>query len=424
MRNDGESLAEMQNYLFDFAFRLDVKLIVIVGDGMADEPLAALHGKTPLEYAQTPNMDAIACWGSSGQFYAVKPDIKVDSDVAHLAMLGQNVAHSVSNRGAYEALGAGLALGPADIGFRVNFATIDDRFVLIDGRAGRIRSEAKELEDAVNRSVALNGISFEFRQTLGFKGAFVLKDDDFSIDVSLPTQYGVGQRICVKPAVDNARARHTSETLNEFIVKTNEVLKSHPLNLQRLVEHKLPANVVMPWATGQIRQLNPTMIQYGRCLCVAAAPVIKGVCKYSGMDVVDVPGATGEYDTDTLTKGKMALENLPDYDIILIHVEGTDEASHDGNFEGKLSIIEKIDAMVGFLLEHTEPASTRFALLSDHGSSCITRDHMTTQVPIAVCGPGVEADRVRHYDEKSALNGRLNTLTGKQLIPFLTRLRI
>lgn len=414
----------MQNYLFDFAFRLDVKLIIIVGDGMADEPLAALHGKTPLEYAQTPCMDEVARSGSLGQFYAIKPGVKVDSDVAHLAMLGQSVNGSTSNRGAYEALGAGLVLGPTDIGFRVNFATIDDRFVLIDGRAGRIRGEAKELEDAVNGSVELYGVCFEFRQTLGFKGAFVLRDDDFTADVSLPTQYGVGQRVCVQPAVDSARARHTAETLNEFMVKANEVLKNHPLNLQRLSEHKLPANVVMPWAAGQIRRLNPTMTRYGKCLCVAAAPVIKGVCKYSGMNVVDVPGATGEYDTDTLAKGKIALENLADYDIVLVHVEGTDEASHDGNVEAKLTIIEKIDAMVGLLLERTDSASTRFALLSDHGSSCITRDHMTTQVPIAVCGPGVDADRVQHYDEKSALKGRLNTLTGRQLMPFLTRLRI
>jgi 2,3-bisphosphoglycerate-independent phosphoglycerate mutase len=414
----------MQNYLFDVAFRLDVKLIVIVADGMADEPLAVLHGKTPLEYAQTPYMDQIARSGSLGQFYATKPGVKVDSDVAHLAMLGQNVTQSASNRGAYEALGAGFDLGAADIGFRVNFATIDDRFVLIDGRAGRIRGEAKELEEAVNAGVQLNGVCCEFRQTLGFKGAFVLRDDDFAADVSLPTQYGVGERICVKPMVDSRPARHTAETLNEFMIKTNEVLRDHPLNLLRVFEHKPPANVVMPWAAGQIRRLNPTMTQFGKCLCVAAAPVIKGVCKYSGMNVVDVPGATGEYDTDTMAKGKIALENLPDYDIVLIHIEGTDEASHDGNVEGKLTIIEKIDSMVGFLLERTDSATTRFALLSDHGSSCVTRDHMTTQVPIAVCGPGVEADHVRHYDEKSALKGRLNTITGKQLIPFLTRSRI
>ncbi len=414
----------MQNYLFDFALRLDVKLIVIIADGMADEPLAALHGKTPLEYAQTPCMDEIARSGSLGQFYAIKPGVKVDSDVAHLVMLGQNVTRSTSNRGAYEALGAGLALGPADVGFRVNFATVDDRFVLIDGRAGRIRSEAKELEDAVNTGVRLNGVRYEFRQTLGFKGAFVLRDDDFAADVSLPTQYGVGERICVKPMADSKRARHTAQTLNEFIVKTNEVLKNHPLNLRRVAEQKPPANVVMPWAAGQIHRANPTMARYGKCLCVAAAPVIKGVCLYSGMDVVDVPGATGEYDTDTLAKAKIALENLANYDIVLIHIEGTDEASHDGNVEGKLTIIEKIDVMVGFLLERADLAATRFALLSDHGSSCITRDHMTTQVPIAVCGLGVGADQVQHYDEKSALKGRLDTLIGKQLIPFLTRRRI
>ena len=414
----------MQKYLFDFCLPLDVKLIIIVGDGMADEPLEALRGQTPLEYAETPHMDDVVRSGSIGQFYAIRPGIKVDSDAAHLAMLGQDVNLSSSNRGAYEALGAGLTLGPTDVGFRVNLATIDNQFVLVDGRAGRIRDEAKQLEHAVNDMVELDAVSFDFRQTLGFKGALVLRDDDFSVDVSLPTQYGVGRQIWARAAKGTSQALHTAETINEFMVKTNEVLKRHPLNLRRLTDQKPPANVVMPWAVGQIERMNPTMRKYGKGLCVAAAPVIKGVCKYSGMDIVDVPGATGEYDTDTAAKGKIALENLGNYDIILIHVEGTDEASHDGNVEGKLIIIEKIDAMVGLLLEHTDIAKTRFALLSDHGSSCVTHDHMTTEVPIAVCGAGVKADHAQHYDEKSALQGRLNILFGKQLMPFLTRSQV
>ena len=379
---------------------------------MADEPLDALKGKTPLEYAQTPHMDEVARSGSVGQFYAIKPGIKVDSDAAHLVMLGQEVDLTSSNRGAYESLGAGFALSPTDVGFRVNFATVNDQFLLVDGRAGRIRGEAKELEDTVNETVELDHISFEFKQTLGFKGAFVLRDDDFSVDVNLPTQYGVGQRIWARPLVESAKAQHTTDTINEFMSKTNEVLKNHPLNVQRIAEQKPPANVVMPWAVGQIRRLNPTMAKYGTGLCVAAAPVIKGVCKYSGMDIVDVPGATGEYDTDALAKGKTALENLDDYDVVLIHVEG------------KLITIEKIDSMIGYLLERTDIAQTRFALLADHGTSCVTHDHMTTDVPIAVCGLGVAADDAKHYDEKSAYRGRLNTLFGRQLMPLLAQSRV
>jgi len=128
-----------------------VKLVIIVGDGMADEPLPMLGGKTPLEYANTPNMDVLAREGAVGQFYAIGLDIKVDSDAAHLAMLGQDVNTASSNRGAYEALGAGFALGPNDLGFRVNFATVDDEFTLLDGRAGRIKDEAKQLERPVTR---------------------------------------------------------------------------------------------------------------------------------------------------------------------------------------------------------------------------------------------------------------------------------
>ena len=249
-----------------------MKLIIIIGDGMADEPLDALKGKTPLEYAQTPHMDEVARSGSVGQFYAIKPGIKVDSDAAHLVMLGQEVNLASSNRGAYESLGAGFDLGPADVAFRVNFATVNDQFVLVDGRAGRIKGEAKELEDTVNETVELDHISFEFKQTLGFKGAFVLRDDDFSVDVNLPTQYGVGKRIWARPLVESAKALHTTDTINEFMSKTNDVLKNHPLNVQRIAEQKPPANVIMPWAVGQIRRLNPTMAKvWQRSVCCSSA---------------------------------------------------------------------------------------------------------------------------------------------------------
>ncbi len=391
---------------------------------MADEPLPTLGGKTPLEYAQTPNMDRLAHDGAMGQIYAVGPGVKVDSDAAHLAMLGQPVDIASSNRGAYEALGAGFTLGPHDLGFRVNFATIDGEFTLLDGRAGRIKGEAKQLEEAVNEHVKLSDAAFEFKQTLGFKGALVLKKGDSTVDLRLPTQYGVGTKVWVHPLIQTPQAIHTAEALNEFMVKSHDTLKSHPVNVKRLEHGDPPANVVMPWAVGRIARLNPTMDRYGRSLCVAAVPVIKGVCKYSGMDIVDVPRTTGEYDTDTLAKASAALERLDAYDVILVHVEGTDEASHDGNVEGKLIIIEKIDAMIGRLLEHTDADTTRFALLSDHGSSCRTHDHMKSSVPIAVCGAGVQADGVKRYDEPSAARGRLDTLLGKGLMPLLTRAQI
>ena len=407
-----------------FAFGLGVKLIIVIGDGMADEPLATLDGKTPLEYARTPHMDQLARDGAVGQFYAIEPGAKVDSDAAHLAMLGQEVSLAASSRGAYEALGAGFSLGPTDVGFRVNFATIDDQFVLIDGRAGRIKNEARQLETAINQQIELTNASFEFKQTLGFKGALVLRDADFTVDLRLPTQYGVGVKIWAHPLIGTSQAIHTAEVINEFMLKSHDVLKLQRLNLRRTQQGLPAANVVMPWAAGKIQQLNPLMQKYGRSLCVAAAPVIKGVCKYSGMDVIDVPNATGEYDTDTLAKGRAVLDHLNEYDIVMVHVEGTDEASHDGDVRGKLVIIEKIDAMLGHLLEHTDISRTRFALLSDHGSSCITHDHMTSSVPLAVYGSGVQADSVTLYNERLASRGRLNTLFGKDLMAFLTRTSI
>ncbi len=404
-----------------FAFRLDVKTIVIIGDGMADEPLDELGGKTPLEYASIPNMDLLAKYGANGEFYAIQPGITVDSDTAHLALLGQDVDLSYSNRGAYESLGAGLDLYPDDIGFRVNFATIDDEFTLVDGRAGRIKSEAKQLELAINSNLKLNAAEFEFKQTVGFKGALVLKDKNFTTGVKLPAQYDVGKKIWAKPLANSPGNLSTVETLNEFMKKSYEILRAHPLNLQRISDGKLPANVIIPWAVGSIDHMKPVMKKFGKCLCVAAVPVIKGVCRYSGMDIVDVPNVTGEWDTDTISKSTVALKHLEEYNLILIHVEGTDEASHDGDVEGKLTIIEKIDDMIGHILDAVNRKEMRFALLSDHGSSSIKHIHMTEAVPITVCGKGVRPDNVATYSERSARAGRLDTIIGKDLMPLLAR---
>lgn len=404
-----------------FAFRLDVKTIVIIGDGMADEPLEELGGKTPLEYARTPNMDLLAEHGANGEFYAIGPGIIVDSDTAHLALLGQDIDLSHSNRGAYESLGAGLDLNPDDIGFRVNFATIDDEFTLVDGRAGRIKSEAKQLELAINSKLKLNEAEFVFKQTIGFKGALVLKDKNFTTGVKLPAQYDVGQKIWVQPLSNSPGNLSTAETLNEFMQKSRDILRAHPLNLQRIADGKPPANVILPWAVGSIDRMKPIMKKFGECLCVAAVPVIKGVCRYSGMDVVDVPNVTGEWDTDTISKSTVALKHLREYDLILIHIEGTDEASHDGDIEAKLTIIEKIDNMIGHILDAVNPKEMRFALLSDHGSSSIKHTHMTEAVPITVCGKGVKPDGVVSYSERSARAGRLNTIIGKDLMPLLAQ---
>ena len=287
-----------------------MKTIIIIGDGMADEPLKELCGKTPLECANTPNMDLLAKYGANGEFYAIKPGICVDSDAAHLAILGQHVDLSHSNRGAYESLGAGLNPGPADIGFRVNFATINDEYILIDGRAGRIKSEAKQLELMINSKLKLDTVRFEFKQTIGFKGALVLKDMDLTTGVKLPTQYGIGKQIWAAALTNTPRDLFTAETINEFMKRSYEILKMQPLNLQRIAEGKPPANVIMPWAAGRIDSMKPVMKKYGKCLCVAAVPVIKGVCRYSGMDIVDVPNVTGEWDTDTISKSTCSSRTL------------------------------------------------------------------------------------------------------------------
>jgi 2,3-bisphosphoglycerate-independent phosphoglycerate mutase len=386
---------------------------------MADLPLPQLGGKTPLQAANPKNMNRLASLGASGLLDSVAPGFAPGSDAANLAILGYETR--VAGRGPFEAAGAKIKVCAGDLAFRCNFATVDSQMRLVDERAGRIGKEAKELGKLLNKIKLRRNPDFQviFKQTLGFKGALIIRGENVSPNVSaeLPK---VGEKIAVKPTNKSAAAKRTADALNEFIQVTHQKLVKHPINKKRILQGQLAANIVVPWSGGLVPNLEPFSEKYKlKAACVAAVSIIKGIGKLTGMKVIEVKGATGELDTNTLAKADAALRALESYDFVFVHVEGADEASHDGNVEGKIEIIRKIDAMVGRILDNVDLSQVCVALMADHATSCETKKHLGVSVPITVASTHIVRDGVKHYNEKDVINGGLHQMLGKNVMPLL-----
>jgi 2,3-bisphosphoglycerate-independent phosphoglycerate mutase len=399
-----------------------MRCILIVGDGMADRPLQELDFKTPLEAAKPAFMDKLATQGASGLLDPIAPGIAPGSDAANLALLGYDPWLVCGGRGPFEAAGAGLELKKGDLAFRCNFATVDENLCLVDERAGRIGFEAKALGKVVEHlKLKVNSdVEVCFKQAIGFKGALVLRGDRLSSKVtsSLPkTGCQVGT---VRPLDSSSEAKRTADVLNEFVKLTFEQLNVHPVNVKRKLEQQKPANVVLPWSGSKLPQMTPFKKKYGlNGSCVAAASLIKGIGKFSGMTVPDVPGATGDLDTDAIAKADTALAALKSgSDFVFIHVEAPDEASHDGNISGKIAIIQKIDALVGRILDSVDLSETCVVLVPDHATSCKSRAHTGDAVPVCFAGGDVPKDGVSVYSERSVYKGGLNRISGKDVMPM------
>jgi len=400
-----------------------MRCILIIGDGMADWPLEELGFKTPIEAAEPQWMNWLACRGALGLLDPIAPGIAPGSDIANLAFLGYDVKSMCGGRGFFEAVGVGLRVKPGDLAFRCNFGTVDKNLRLVDERAGRIGDEAKVLGDAVEQVClkAHSDVEVKFRQGLGFKGALVLRGERLSCNVSavLPK---IGEQVgFVTPLDDSFEAKHTADVLNEFIQLSHKTLEGHPINVERKLNGQVPANAVLPWGGSE----NLTMISFQekyslKASCIAAASLIKGIGRFCAMKVPNVVGATGGLDTNVLAKADAALAALKEgYDFVYVHVEASDEAGHDGDVTGKISIIRKIDTLIGKILEGVDLADTIIVLAPDHATSCVTKAHTGDAVPICFAGSNVISDEGTVYSERAAYNGGLGRIRGKDIMPMV-----
>ena len=402
-----------------------MRTILIVGDGMADRPLIELGGRTPLEAAETPNLDAVAAGGVCGIMDIIAPGRPPGSDVANLTLLGYDPQECYRGRGALEAMGAGLEVKPGDVAFRGNFAYVEDDEVVVDRRAGRVDGSAFRRYLSNFRLDSYPDLEVTVRPTLGHRLAVILRGEGLSWRVSDIDPHRNGARVLEATPLDGmAEARRTAAVANELYSVLREMMRGHPLNKERGKAGLPPANAILLRGAGEPPAITPLTDLYGvRCACVAVTPTVRGACLSAGFDVHDAPGATGGVDTDVTAKAKVVERVLPRYDLVFVHVKGTDNASHDGDLELKISVIEKIDGMVGHLLGHVDAAETYVAVTADHTTSVRERDHVGDPVPVAILGPEVRSDHVASYSERACACGGLGRIRGKDLMPTLLNLQ-
>lgn len=393
-----------------------MRALAVICDGMADRPVPELGNRTPLEVARKPNMDELARRGVCGLMDTIAPGIPPGSDTAHLALLGYDPFEVYTGRGPFEAAGAGLELKPGDIALRANFATVDKKLVVLDRRAGRIEDASGF--GAALRAIKLPGAQILFKCTTAHRATLVLRGKGLSPKVSDSDPHRVGEKVARIKALARGAAK-TARLLNGFSRKAHEVLKSHKLNLERVRKGLPPANYLILRGAGIVPELEPLKARLGlEGACIAPTALVRGVCRLAGMEVINVAGSTTGADTDLRAEGEAVLRALADHDLVLYSIKGFDELSHDGDAKGKVRFIERVDAALGGLLGKAD----YFVLLVDHTTPVSVRDHTGDPVPIAIAGPGVRADEVKTYDERSVAKGGLGRIRGKDLLPILVDL--
>lgn len=387
------------------------KILFIVLDGIADRPV---NGETPLSKASTPNLDAFAERSILGIMDPIRPGIRPGSDTSHLSILGYDAEKIYTGRGPFEAAGAGIDLKPGDIAFRCNFATVKDGIV-VDRRAGRIR-ESDILAETISREIReIDGVEIIFKAGASHRAALVLRGEDLGHRVTDSDPKKEGHPPKEVRALDE-KSERTAKVLNEFSRKVQEILSNHPLNEERIRRGEPPANAVLIRGGGIAPRIEKFEERTGMRSCViAATTLIRGIGRFLGMDVLDVPGATGGVDSNLIGKIEKAIDALGEYDFVLVNIKGGDEAGHDRNFELKRRFVERVDEAIEPLLEVDE----FIVITSDHTTPITVGDHTGDSVPILISGEGVRRDNVRRFTEFEAPKGGLCRIRGTDIIPIL-----
>ncbi|MEF8873615.1 MAG: 2,3-bisphosphoglycerate-independent phosphoglycerate mutase [Candidatus Thermoplasmatota archaeon] len=391
------------------------RILMFILDGVGDRAVQELNGKTPLQVAETPNLDHFAKIGENGLMDTIAPGIRPGSDTGHLALLGYDPYEAYTGRGPFEAAGAGLPLETEDVAFRCNFATLKDGKV-VDRRAGRIKEGREELTKAI-QDIDL-GVEFEFRETVEHRGVLVLKGEGLGGAVSDIDPHGPNEAFHEStPLVDSKENKKTAEILNRFTEKSIEVLSDHPLNKERQKKGKPPANVILPRGGGKVPHLDDIESKHGlSAAAISGITLVRGVCSLAGMDIIEVEGATGGLDTDVDAVVNAAIEALDHHELVLVNIKGCDLSGHDGLTEEKIDFVEEMDSSLGPLEEFED---TYVAITGDHSTPVTVKGHSGDPLPITIWGEDVRSDDVVEFNEIACSKGGLHRIRGKDVLNIL-----
>jgi 2,3-bisphosphoglycerate-independent phosphoglycerate mutase len=422
-----------------------VKLIFVAIDGMGDLPIESLGNKTPLEAAETPNLDSLAKKGKTGLMYTVRKGVAPESDVAVISLLGYDPFKYSTGRGVIEAAGVGLKMKDGDLALRCNFATLGQGKTILDRRVARSLSteEASELTKAVNKEVKLTSYpaTFEYKNTLGHRAVLLIKSNANPLSSNITNSdpaYIIMNGIGVaKPDVemvlktceptDNTEASKVSAGLvNEFIEKSHILWENHPINEKRAKEGKLKANVVLTRDAGH---LLPKFFNINKRYDVNFAALAdmhaeRGIAQLAGMESSLLPPPTGNLQKDCEVRVKALLEALPKHDCFYIHLKGPDEPGHDGNCKLKTQVISAIDKyFFGPLLNQITLQDNLICVTTDHATPCALKVHSDTPVPVLISGDRFGNSTTVKFCEKECAKGSLGTIErGCELMPKLMEL--
>jgi 2,3-bisphosphoglycerate-independent phosphoglycerate mutase len=396
-----------------------MKYIIILGDGMADKPEVEKKGLTPLMVANTPNLDKLASKGKCGLLKTIPDSLHPGSEVANMAVLGYDVEKAFEGRGVLEAASMGIELDNDDLALRCNLICIEDEKIK-NHSAGHISSE--ESIDLINHlNDKLGTKEVNFYPGVSYRNLLVIKGGNKKVNCTPPHDVMGTPFREVLPLASSPEGETTSTLLNELIERSQSLLENHPINLKRSKESKDKANSIWPWSPGNKPQMNTLNEMYGTGAgaVISAVDLIQGIGVYAGLDVIKVDGATGLYDTNYEGKAEAALNALKDHDFVYLHIEASDEAGHEGDFDLKVRTIEYLDQrVVKFLMDETikldEPVA--LALLPDHPTPWKLKTHTRDAVPFVIYRPGDEPDNVTEYNEDSVKMGAIGTIEGNEFM--------
>jgi 2,3-bisphosphoglycerate-independent phosphoglycerate mutase len=392
-----------------------MKYVLILGDGMADYPILELGNKTPLQVANKPNMDLIAAKGRNGLLKTV-PEIMIPgSGNAILSVLGYDPTIYYTGRGPFEAAARNIKLDENDVAYRCNLVTEKDG-ILVDYSADHItNSESSELIEALKRQLKKPD-KVEFFAGLGYRHFLILRDYmNREIVECTPPHDAIGMEISnILPKAETQEAQDAGELLRRMILESKSILENHPVNVARRRDRKRGGNMIWPWGGGR-KPVMPTFKEkYGLDVAViSAVDLVKGIGVYLGMKIVEVPGATGLYDTNYEGKANYALKALEDNDMVVVHVEAPDEAGHSRDYVLKIKTIEDLDKLlIGHVLDELKE-EYMIAVLPDHPTPIKLGTHTRDPVPFAIYSPSFKADGVKEFDEESAKKGAAGFIQGE-----------
>lgn len=400
-----------------------MKHIIILGDGMADQPLVQLGNKTPLMAANIPHIDELAKKGKTGLLTTVPLDMPAGSEIANMGVMGYDVKKVYEGRGVLEAASIGVDIEPGDLGLRVNLVCIENENIK-NHSAGHISTEeAKVLINFLNEKLGSDTV--KLYPGVSYRHLLVIKGGNKNVQCTPPhdvPDHPYKDELVKSKAPEG---NETAKLLNDLILKSKDLLAEHPINQKRKAEGKDMASALWPWSPGYKPEMPTLKELFGieKSAVISAVDLIQGIGVYAGMEVLHVEGVTGLWNTNYEGKVQAAINALKgDTDFVYLHIEASDEAGHEGDVELKTKTIEFLnDRIVKPIMDAAKEMDEPLAIgiLPDHPTPCALRTHTHDPIPFLIYRPDEEADVVEAYDEESVKAGFYGTLKGNEFIKAL-----